>query len=66
MSPRSGIGKLTVKMLAEQGHTVLLHERTPAKLEAVVAETGAGTERYVADLSRMRDVEVMAAQVRAP
>ncbi len=58
-----GIGKLTAAMLAPQGHELLLHGRNPSKLEAVAAELGTETKGYVADLSRMSDVEAMAAQI---
>jgi len=65
-----GIGLATAKMMASKGHTVLLHGRSSAKLEA--AETtlsslpGAGRiETYVADLSRMRNVEDLAKAVSA-
>lgn len=63
-----GIGFETAKMLAEGGHRLLLHGRNPAKLastEKAVSEIpGAGpVETYVADLSRMEDVEDFAAAV---
>jgi len=55
-----GIGLLTAKKLASEGHEVLLHGRNEGKLEAAAAEIGGKTERYVADLSRMADVKAMA------
>jgi NAD(P)-dependent dehydrogenase (short-subunit alcohol dehydrogenase family) len=59
-----GIGKLTAQMLASQGHQLLLHGRSPAKLEAVSAEIGGTTsESYVADLSRLGEVESLAEQI---
>lgn len=63
-----GIGLRTAKMLAEQGHHVLLHGRNRAKLAKVqraLAELpeGGRIEHYVADLSRMADVEAMATAV---
>ncbi|NNF80700.1 MAG: SDR family NAD(P)-dependent oxidoreductase, partial [Rhizobiales bacterium] len=63
-----GIGLETAKALVSQGHTVLLHGRNPAKLEAVekalAALPGAGPiESYVADMSNMADVEALAAAV---
>ena len=58
-----GIGKLTAKMLVEQGHKVLLHGRNPSKLENASAEIGGDTESYIADLSRMGDVEAMGTQI---
>ena len=58
-----GIGKLTAKTLAAQGHRVLLHGRNPEKLANTVREIDASTESYVADLSRMQEIEVLASQV---
>lgn len=60
-----GIGLETGRMLVSQGHHVLLHGRNPSKLEAVEKELatlpGDGcVESYVADLSRMADVEALA------
>ena len=63
-----GIGLETAKMLVSQGHKVLLHGRNPAKLEKVAKELaalpGAGQqESYLADLSRMAEVESLATAV---
>ena len=63
-----GIGLETAKRLVQAGHRVLLHGRNPAKLEdaerALSALSGGGrVESYVADLSRMADVEVLAKAV---
>lgn len=58
-----GIGLLTAKTLAAQGHTILLHGRSTAKLEAAAAEVGGATESYVADFSKLDDVETMAAAI---
>ncbi|MEM1384464.1 MAG: SDR family NAD(P)-dependent oxidoreductase [Pseudomonadota bacterium] len=58
-----GIGLLTASMLAQKGHKVLLHGRGAAKLEAAAAKIGGTTESYVADLSRMAEVETLAAEV---
>ena len=60
-----GIGLETAKMLAEAGHHVLLHGRNPAKLEKaegmlVSLKGGAPVESYVADLSRMAEVDALA------
>lgn len=65
-----GIGLATAKLLASQGHTILLHGRNPAKLEAVQQTLSAlpgarCIEPLVADLSRMRDVEALAKAVSA-
>ena len=63
-----GIGLETAKMLVAQGNKVLLHGRNPAKLENVAKALsslagGAKMESYVADLSRIADVEVLAKAV---
>ena len=63
-----GIGLATAKMLASQGHAVLLHGRNPHKLadaqRALCALPGAGPiESHVADLSRIEEVEVLAAAI---
>jgi NAD(P)-dependent dehydrogenase (short-subunit alcohol dehydrogenase family) len=60
-----GIGIETAKMLISQGHNVLLHGRNPTKLENtkinLSALEGSGyIESYVADLTRMADVETLA------
>jgi len=65
-----GIGLEAARLLVEAGHLVLLHGRNPAKLEraeqALSALPGDGlVEGYVADLSRMADVEALAAAVAA-
>jgi NAD(P)-dependent dehydrogenase (short-subunit alcohol dehydrogenase family) len=63
-----GIGLETAKMLASMGHHVLLHGRNPAKLEEADKKVsglakGGSVESYVADLSRMADVEALAKAV---
>lgn len=63
-----GIGLETAKTLVAKGHYVLLHGRSPAKLEAaqrLLSATSAGgrVESYVADFSRMSDVETLAKAV---
>ncbi len=60
-----GIGLETAKMLVSQGHHVLLHGRNASKLQDVEKQlselSGAGSvESYIADLSRMADVEALA------
>ena len=60
-----GIGLETAKMLVQAGHNVLLHGRNPAKLEAAQKALtelpdGGRVESYVADLSRLADVEALA------
>ena len=63
-----GIGLETARMLVSQGHTVLLHGRNPAKLKEVertlsTLPNGGHVESYVADLSRIADVEAFAKAV---
>lgn len=63
-----GIGLETAKTLATMGHNVLLHGRNPAKLEKAVSMVskladGGNVESYLADLSRMADVEELAKAV---
>ena len=55
-----GIGLLTAKMLAEAGHTVLLHGRSEEKLVAASNEVGGKNKIYRADLTDMKDVQVLA------
>lgn len=61
-----GIGLETAKSLVSRGHIVLLHGRSSAKLETVakaLSAEGGQVESYLADLSRMADVEAMAKAV---
>lgn len=63
-----GIGLATAGMLVSQGHHLLLHGRNPAKLQEVERSlaglsNGGRVESYVADLSRISDVEVLAKAV---
>lgn len=62
-----GIGLEAAKLLASQGHRVLLHGRNPKKLEAAKAQLSAQAaghvEGYVADLSSMENVEALAKAV---
>lgn len=63
-----GIGLATARMLAPLGHDLLLHGRSPEKLERTKETLGAlaGTgsvETYVADLSRLADVGALAQAV---
>ena len=63
-----GIGLETAKMLVSQGHRVLLHGRNPTKLAAAEQSLSAlsgegGVESYIADLSRVADVELLAQAV---
>jgi NAD(P)-dependent dehydrogenase (short-subunit alcohol dehydrogenase family) len=59
-----GIGLETAKILIAKGHTVLVHGRSPEKLETVerklsAISDGGPVECCVADLSRMADVEAL-------
>ncbi|MFT5720600.1 MAG: NAD(P)-dependent dehydrogenase (short-subunit alcohol dehydrogenase family) [Motiliproteus sp.] len=60
-----GIGLATAQLLVSQGHRVLLHGRSTAKLQQVAASlvglAGEGSiERYQADLSNLAEVEALA------
>ncbi|MDQ1012836.1 NAD(P)-dependent dehydrogenase (short-subunit alcohol dehydrogenase family) [Streptomyces sp. V4I23] len=64
-----GLGRGIALHLAAQGHTVLLHGRDRARLDAVVAEIratvpDAPVRTYLADLSDLDQVRAMAAGVR--
>lgn len=61
-----GIGLATAKMLIQDGHLVLIHGRNPSKVadvERALSEAGGKVESYVADLSRLSDVEALAKAV---
>lgn len=60
-----GIGLLTSKILVEQGHSVLLHGRSPEKLQQVEDELSAlgYVETYIADLSDLNAVKILADSV---
>lgn len=65
-----GIGLEAAKALHAQGHRVLLHGRNPDKLDAAhqtlsALSSGRHVEGYLADLSRMADVEVLAQKLAA-
>ena len=60
-----GIGLLTAKTLKAAGHTVLLHGRSQAKLEAAATELGGDGQTYLADLSDMTDVRALAQSILA-
>lgn len=60
-----GIGLETAKMLATQGHKVLLHGRHPKKLEEAKQIVGGDVESYEADLSSLSEVEALAKEVAA-
>ena len=58
-----GIGFETAKLLAADGHQILLHGRNPQKLETTAAAVGGNTQSFVADLSLMDDVEAVTAKI---
>jgi NAD(P)-dependent dehydrogenase (short-subunit alcohol dehydrogenase family) len=58
-----GIGLDTAKRLAAKGHTILLHGRSAAKLEAAKAAVGGTTHTYLADLSSLSNVKTLADNV---
>ncbi len=63
-----GIGNLAARMLAEEGHTVLLHGRNEAKLLRVMEEikqasTNEALKGYVADFSNLEAVQQMAHKI---
>ncbi|UXX82377.1 SDR family NAD(P)-dependent oxidoreductase [Roseovarius pelagicus] len=60
-----GIGLLTAKTLADEGHIVLLHGRSAKKLEAAAKEVGGDPETFLADLSRLEEVAALAEAIRA-
>ncbi len=63
-----GIGLAAARMLVSQGHHVLLHGRSASKLQDAekslsALPDGGDVEGYLADLSRMDDVEALARAV---
>ncbi|UPR36266.1 SDR family NAD(P)-dependent oxidoreductase [Vibrio cyclitrophicus] len=65
-----GIGLETAKALTQQGHHVLIHGRNPAKVNKVVTalsrlSKNAIIESYIADLSRLSEVEALATQIKS-
>ncbi len=63
-----GIGLETAKLLIAAGHRLLLHGRSPRKLAQVVEDLsntqgGGKVEGYLADLSKMAEVEALAGEV---
>ncbi|WP_282031413.1 SDR family NAD(P)-dependent oxidoreductase [Winogradskyella eximia] len=64
-----GIGKLTALSLAEKGHTVYVHGRNEAKVDAVVLEIKTTTNNQniyglVADFSDLEAVSKLAVQIK--
>jgi len=60
-----GIGLLTAKMLAEQGHKILLHGRNATKLEVAKSEVGGNAMTYRADLSSLPETTGLADKILA-
>ncbi|MFS4438983.1 SDR family NAD(P)-dependent oxidoreductase [Paracoccaceae bacterium GXU_MW_L88] len=60
-----GIGLATAKMLAAEGHHLLLHGRSKEKLDAALAEIGGDREGYLADMADLSAVEALAGEVLA-
>jgi len=58
-----GIGLETAKLLAAQGHSLLLHGRSKKKLDHALATVGGHVQGYLADLSNLEDVQQMASKV---
>ena len=63
-----GIGLEATKLLAAQGHQLLLHGRNAQKLEQAknaISESDALIETYLADLSDLRQVVALAADIQS-
>ncbi len=60
-----GIGLETAKMLVALGHNLLLHGRSPEKMEKTLSAlpNNGRVESYVADLARLAEVEALAKAV---
>jgi NAD(P)-dependent dehydrogenase (short-subunit alcohol dehydrogenase family) len=60
-----GIGLETAKMLAADGHYILMHGRSADKLAAATTAVGGNTKSYLADLSIRGDVDRLASEIMA-
>lgn len=60
-----GIGLLTAQKLGAQGHKILMHGRSAEKLDAAGRTVGGATERYLADMSVMAEIDAFADAVLA-
>lgn len=60
-----GIGLLTAKTLKDKGHQIILHGRSPSKLEAAAAEVGGDVATYNADLSSLEATADLASAIQA-
>jgi len=59
-----GLGGRLAELLAERGEDVLVHGRSPRRVEDVEREIGAAGS-YVADLASLEEVRGLAAAVRS-
>src|SRR4051812_5101924 len=55
-----GLGRAVAAELSDQGHTVLVHGRDPAKVDQAVGELGGDARGYVADLASLDEVRRLA------
>ncbi len=60
-----GIGLETAKLLAAEGHHLLLHGRNAEKLRQAAAAIGRAVETYLADLSSLSEVSKLAQAIKA-
>ncbi|MEO1640112.1 MAG: SDR family NAD(P)-dependent oxidoreductase [Pseudomonadota bacterium] len=60
-----GIGLLTAKMLADMGHTIILHGRSADKLTAATQDVGGDVATYQADLSALDQTAELAQAIKA-
>lgn len=58
-----GIGLETAKLLAAEGHRILLHGRSQEKLDLAAKAVGGKTQCYMADLSDLKNIEAMTAEI---
>ncbi|HLI78102.1 MAG TPA: SDR family NAD(P)-dependent oxidoreductase [Acidobacteriaceae bacterium] len=55
-----GLGRMAAQLLTEQGHTVVLHARTPQRAEAARHAVPAADSVLVGDLASMRETRALA------
>jgi NAD(P)-dependent dehydrogenase (short-subunit alcohol dehydrogenase family) len=60
-----GLGRGVAARLAQEGYTVLVHGRDPARVKAVVEAIGGGARPYLADLASLAEVRRLAGAVLA-
>jgi NAD(P)-dependent dehydrogenase (short-subunit alcohol dehydrogenase family) len=61
----SGLGRAVARELSGTGHTVLVHGRDQAKIDAAVSELGGSARGYQADLASLDEVRRLANEVDA-